>query len=592
MAAENARLPSQVAAPPTELPTPAQAMAAFEELSTLVASVRAPEAGAFARKGNPAGASIILRLDGQILARVTTSGAQCVSEAARQTIEILNQRTSVPRAVRKDAENAPPPVVQKPLLVGLDSERIRVSLELAGPLVPFAPLSFDDVDRELSPGLDGVGARFGDNVSLVFPGTMLTMNLAPGDALASAIAGASGDAGLGVRGNPEAEPGVLAKARGATFFRFRTIHLANPDEGVPPIFLFRGGRVVREREVITASLAAFADSMARNLIARRTSDGAMVGTPLPTLGRFETGSASQAERALAALALARYAEGRATPASEVARSRAREILERLASEPGDAAKSFACSALAFAAAGSLNTDRAEGAIENEALRAFMRACHERLLAGSGAMSAVPEGERSLVAFALGRHAAQTKNAEDVRVAEAAAAAVLSSTTPAQLVSQMPWIGWAELAIADAKGAPVGSAAALREVRDAVYAHALSADAAGPDRADMAGGIVFSTAGAALPTWQSARPLAFLATMLGDARLTDAGEVVKEQARLLPSLRFLMQLNADDAVGQMSLRPREARGGIRAAVWDQRQPADATSLTLLTVCEALRSLDRK
>ncbi len=96
----------------------------------------------------------------------------------------------------------------------------------------------------------------------------------------------------------------------------------------------------------------------------------------------------------------------------------------------------------------------------------------------------------------------------------------------------------------------------------------------------------------MPTWQSARPLAFVATMLGDPRLTDSGEVVKEQARLLPSLRFLKQLDADGAAGQMFLTPDRARGGIRAAVWDQRQPADATSLTLLTVCEALRALDRR
>ena len=605
-AAENAGVRLVVAA----LPTPAQTMAAFEELSALVVAIRAPDTGAFSSAGVPGAASITLRLDGQLLARVTTAGPGCLHEAARQTIEILDQRSRGRSETIKPqtrSETGPdevlvvlkgPPV--RPLLRGLDTERVRISLELAGPLVPFRPKTLDEVDRQLARGLDGVGVRVSSTTEVVFPGAMLTLNIGPGDGLTTAIARATGDVGLGVRGNPDAEPGVLGTSKGAVFFRFRTVHVANPDEGVPPIFLFRGGRVVREREISTASLRLFADLMARNLIARRMTDGTkrgMVGTVLPTLGRFERESASPVEQALAGLALVRYSErfSREDAAWVAARTRAAEILDQLAViEEGEAdpLAGFACAALAVSVFEDVENFGLPGAAASDSVRGFLERCRARLSEGAASMEAVPESERGLVAFALARRAAGTKLVEDVSAAERAVGEVLGGTPLAQLVNQMPWIGWAALALADAKGGAVSSATALREMRETVFAHALSVDAAGPDGGDLVGGIVFSTSGPALPTWQSARPLAFIATMLGDRRVTDAGEVVKEQARLLPSLRFLRQLETDEAAGHLCLWPGGARGGVRVAVWDQRQPADATSLTLLTVCEALRGFEGK
>src|SRR5262249_31356165 len=103
----------------------------------------------------------------------------------------------------------------------------------------------------------------------------------------------------------------------------------------------------------------------------------------------------------------------------------------------------------------------------------------------------------------------------------------SQTSQGNLVSLMPWLGWAEIAQADAKKShevgdgSIPAALALRNMRDQVWDHQLSILDAGDDAPDMVGGIVFNRGfsqgapkGPIFPTWQSVRPLAFIATMLG------------------------------------------------------------------------------
>ena len=38
-------------------------------------------------------------------------------------------------------------------------------------------------------------------------------------------------------------------------------------------------------------------------------------------------------------------------------------------------------------------------------------------------------------------------------------------------------------------------------------------------------------------------------------------------------------------------PETAQGGVRASLWDARQPIEATALTLLAVSDTIRALDR-
>jgi hypothetical protein len=107
--------------------------------------------------------------------------------------------------------------------------------------------------------------------------------------------------------------------------------------------------------------------------------------------------------------------------------------------------------------------------------------------------------------------------------------------------------------------------------------------------DLSGGVLFTTGHQPIPTWQAARPLAFVATMLGDPATTQPEEVPAELVRLLKSLRFLRQLTAEAAEAHMYKDPPRAIGGVRASLFDQRMPPEATAMTLLAVCETIKSL---
>ena len=144
---------------------------------------------------------------------------------------------------------------------------------------------------------------------------------------------------------------------------------------------------------------------------------------------------------------------------------------------------------------------------------------------------------------------------------------------------------------------IPSAIALRRMRDQCWSHQLSITDAGEDAIDMAGGIVFTSglgdgkSGAnPYPTWQCVRPLAFIATMLRDPRLTEPKERSREIVNLMQAMRFLRQLQVDEASAWMYPDPKLAIGGIRASTWDNSLPVDATSMTLLCVVEMIKSLD--
>jgi len=78
--------------------------------------------------------------------------------------------------------------------------------------------------------------------------------------------------------------------------------------------------------------------------------------------------------------------------------------------------------------------------------------------------------------------------------------------------------------------------------------------------------------------------------LRDPRLTERGEIQGEIVRLMEALRYLRQLTASQSEAHMYKDPAKAIGGVRASLFDQRMPPEATAMTLLTVCETLRSLE--
>ncbi len=560
-------------------PGPLETMAAFKALEQWLRDWSVPDAAAVAGLERAGGCAVTLRLDSRTIARAASfdAGAAGLAGAARAALAEALPRLPIPQDVlaRESARAIAP--------------RITVSLELAGPLIPFTPVSFTEVDASLEPGLDGLAARVGERTAGTFPAAMLTMNLPPSDALAAAISQASGDPTLAVKGDPRGQPGALAQSHNARYFKFRVTHLAHLGEGQAPAFLFRSGQVVDPLSITRASMEAFASDLAGHLQRRVLRDGEsrrVIGTLVPFQGRAES-DATPLETLIAVRALARYAaRAPGVDLAELHRLRA-AVTPEAAASPIDAAAWV----LASEALDALPHPDGAPAVD-PATRARIGA----LVAGAhdpdtGWTTEVPAGARGFIAYALAveARAAGLEGAEaEARTARArrAVTAVYVDTPPARLVAQMPWLGLAELLLSDGE---IGAAPALLALREQVWKHQLTDDDA-VDAPDLAGGIVFTSSANPLPTWQSVRPVLFLAAAARDPRLTTERELVPELSRLLGAVRFFRQLAVDDHTAHAAVEPEFAKGGVRSSLWDQRQPIEATSLTLLAVCEVLDTLD--
>ncbi|MBC7770864.1 MAG: hypothetical protein H7210_00080 [Pyrinomonadaceae bacterium] len=596
---------------PGDPPSPAETMRAYRIVDQWVRGWSVPEplgagaAGATA-SGGPAigGASVVLRLDGEVVGR----GSRLIepgenisgNEAIRQAVSDAFSETERKAKVDNDALRA-----EK---VRSLAERVQISLELAGPLIPIDVRTFDQAEQELAPGLDGVAVRIGKRTSSSFPGTMLSNNTSVRMGLSRAASQAGNDPKLSLD-----EPNVLIEKHGARLYRFRVSHLAQTARGASPIFLLRGGQIIEQAEVTTKELREMADRVAEHLLTLAWEGKeayGMTGGYDAANDRSDARFAGPIEQLTAAYALRRYAQSGSLPPARSLELRgfSDRILRDLKTiEPGELVpwEDPVASALWIVVA-SLDPVSATGAQRT----AYPEECKRIVLTSFSALVGygqnVPPGARGLVALALVELAAREQAGglqdEAVGLAEAAVRRVYRETPDGQLVSTMPWLGWAELRLGQVKGEGAGddipAAVALRQMRESVWEHQVGplADHASESRGglpDVVGGVSFGpvlAAGSGV-NWQTAQAVAFLPAMLADARLTPAAERPLEIANLLRSMRFLRQLQADGATEWMFENRAKSLGGIRAATWDQRMPTDASSMTLLAVSEMLRVLEK-
>ncbi|MBK7404035.1 MAG: hypothetical protein IPJ41_05250 [Phycisphaerales bacterium] len=464
---------------------------------------------------------------------------------------------------------------------------LTVSLELAGALTPLGEAELEDPDAALSPGADGLAVRRVDAWLFTFPMVLLASEASPSveyPAMAARLLGAPSKGIELVRD--------LAADSGVAFYRFGVMHVAGVGVGGSAVFLHRCGTVTPASAVTTQGVRAFAIGLLDHFEATRLGGGlnlGLMGQVHPWRGVADPALATPTQQCLAAVALLRLAE---TPGiervdRERATSLARSIMNDLqAVESGEVRTEDdgVAGAIAWVALWGLGAGRHE---EDE-LRPFYDTCERLMREHVAADPTEAKGTvaEALLAWALAERAAST--GQDRKFAEESLRAVLRGARPGALVSLLPWAGWAELALAPEGDVPAGTA--LRRVREQVWEHQLTGTDAGVQDGDLAGGIAFTEGGVSLPTWSSARPVAFLATMLGEPRLTTAGEVQGEAVHLVAAMRFLEQLTPGEAECRFFPDPGLARGGIRASVWDHRMPPEASAMALLTACEFLRSVE--
>ncbi|MBY0309156.1 MAG: hypothetical protein K2Q09_10480, partial [Phycisphaerales bacterium] len=461
-------------------------------------------------------------------------------------------------------------------------------------------------DATLQPGIDGVAVVIGGNVGTCFPGAAASSGLIPSDAVrravAQAAAAARADAGDAAT-LTLLEPADLEKKHGAVLYTFRTTHLAQWRADNGPELLYRGQRLAVQQDADeVAELWHMADRLAGNLVNRLALS--------PRGGDLDLASGRASEptafaAALAAHALDAYVNRREHSAHAAAApvGALTQAASKSADEYQGVAREIAKHAERadrLAATAVLVRDRRSKAEpEVAAVREFFDD-------GLKPKGDVPPGLRGLLIWGDGdwpREAgsaakdARPPDATSLHPAEKPVRDLLASTALSALPGEMPWLGWEELEVDAWLNRPAGrkSAPILREMRRLIWRCQLQDVDAGPDRQDMIGGIAVpggaGAAGEPSPTWQTARLVAFLGTMLGEPEFTGAAERPAEVVRLLGAARFLRQLQVDDALGWMCKEPAYAKGALRNAVWDQRSKTDATAMGLLAVLEVIGGLER-
>jgi hypothetical protein len=570
--------PSVVAA---TLPSADETLAAFRTLDGWVRAWAVPTEPQKLDPPHTTAACITLRLSGKVIGRATVAATDGTSlwRAARDAWV----QADVVLPVEKDALRADN--------IRQITPRITIDLQLAGTMTPILGETFAAAAAPLSPGFDGVAIRAGERWAVVFGGTMLATNLLPEGGLRAAAA----ELGL-----PPAELAALRQRSAVVAYRFPARHLAQSAPSSPPMFLYRGGRVVATSEVDGPALRLAAGRIVAHLISHEWPAAerfGMTGDYNLLSDTYQPLIAPPIDQAAAAAALWRFTRtaGVDRPLSERARRVALKILADLghveADEPDPLGDAAACAMIVVAFA---EADRAGAVIEGAA---DLRTRAESRIAdlydkAKGWSTDLPEGARALGTLALVEIGLR-KGAQPAALdaARSAVRGLFIDTPPQSLVAQMPWLGWAEVRLAGID-AEIPAAVALRDLRALVLTFQLRESDLDSGWLDAVGGVVFTRGRTPLPTWQSLRPVAFLATMLGDDRLTDKEDLPRALSDLRASLRFALQLTIDDEELHLARDPQRARGGVRPSLWEPRAGLQPAAMTRWTLCETLDSLERR
>ncbi len=601
-----------VSGEPAGVITPQRAMASYSIVDAWIRAWKEPTAADVPPDLAAAvrGAAITLRLRGEIVGR---GSKVMLSGAGEEQSPDLPLVAAARAAWREAAQRLPGDndALRQERLKAMAQE-IQISLEVCEELIPMNPLAYDEVDRDLGAGLDGVAVRIAGQLEAIFPASMLVRDQSPADALAACVALASGDAALGIRSNPITQPPALVKSHQAVFYHFRPMHVAQTSMGSAGRFLHRGGRVVSPREITAGSLVDWANGLAgrlERLSVTETMDDTVAnhpeaqgriclripGTIWPAQGRTDPTWANSQQQTTVALALQRYADLR-KEADKPASDRARNIAVRLVRDLLEHAASGAPSVESDEAwvARDLGYRKLLGDLTYEQtfspwhakpgtnpINRWDPVLHVDRVAG---LQETSPG-RKMAWDARGRLAMTLALRSDARAAEQVRD-LYKQLGISNLHEAMPWIGWADLTRGTGSAEPAASAL-LREWRDAVYERMAPSQPPGSDAADLAGGLALPSGKS--PTAQCAGTVAFLASMLASPVLTDPTERPKELSRLLNALRFLRQLTMDEYACYSAVDVEAAIWGVRRSPWDQRLDPQDTAMTLLAVCEAIDAI---
>lgn len=530
-------------------------------------------------------AVVTLRVDGQVFGRGSAASPDpdptVLWQAARRAINGANSKLTKQHDAMWEA------------FIKQLSGRITITIEVGDQLVPVSPSELTLPGFGYSPGSVGLSVRLGDKTDAIGPESIITSRADPARSAAALALSLSNDSNL-VMQSPE-----QLGEQGFVFYRWVPLSLAQPAPGLGGVFTDRGGRFIRPNEITLRTIEALGDDIAAHLMGRRwegVEDYGFVGTLDPVSGTSESPFAAPFEQALGAYALLRYGRDAQSEHQRDAVVAARELMRSLARVEPREQEPWADAVASCMTVVALSELPLEYILGDPDLGVLRTRCLETLdtlySTQGGFVEAVPQPATGLVAQALVASAKLDPRDRTDR-ARSAVARVFLDTPPELLVSQMPFLAWAQLDLLG-EDEEVPTRGALRQMRELVWEHQLRrGDLDWIDR-DLMGGIVFTRASAPLPSWSALRPLSALATMLGDPRLTEggftSGEAPMQIGRLVESIRFVRQLTAEGELMHLYSSVESAHWGVRMALWDQRMPIEASAMALLMLSETRASFD--
>lgn len=561
-----------------------QSLDAFRLVDGWVRDWEVPRVGEPGFAAAPVKVAIVtLRLDGWVLGRgfgfSNDPSPVVVLEAAKGALQSANAKLSTERDAMWDQ-----------YIEDLAS-RITITLEIADRLVPMSESELELPGFGYTPGVLGIAVRRGDRTEIMGPESMLSRNTdmtQSAMALANALAG-DGSAVL-------RSPSELAQS-GYRFYRFEPIVLAHPGESMGAAFIDRGGRVIEGSEIGMRSISELSSNIAQHLMSRQwpgIEPYGMMGALDPVTGTSASPFASPFEQAISAYALLRFGDLGTSNLHRDATAAGTEVLRDLAIVEGDEISAWDDPLSTSMALIALSEIQLIDILGDEPLNTLRTRCISELdglyTPADGFDVSLPKTTHGLITHALVRVALLDPRDRTQR-AQSALSRVFEETPMGGLVGQMPFLGWAAMELS-LQGQEIESQELLVEMRDIIWEHQLTReDLAWMDR-DLAGGIVFTSSSTPLPSWVSMRPLAVLATMLGDDRLTpgtvSSGEIPVQISRQVRAIRFIRQLCAAEETLHLYASPKNASWGVRMALWDQRMPVEADAMALLTLTETTRS----
>ncbi|MCE9620525.1 MAG: hypothetical protein K8R92_11555 [Planctomycetes bacterium] len=520
-------------------------------------------------------AGVVLRLNGrpvgQAWASSNSDGAACLGRALLKALQQANADRIL--AALPEAERAEAP------------QKISLEIELVGEARPLIGDRVDALAARIDNGRQAMAIRAGDRWAFSLPSMQQSLNQTqlPWYTMVAMAREVGVEAGADKK---------FQLPEGVVVYRADTRRLAQIAAKAPPFEVTRGMLTVPLSDINAASLDRMAIAIAAHLGGRiRPSDGLTpetidmlqalgpAGEYQPALGCATQQVCSPLEQAMAAYAMARFAE---LPFSESDRIAARAFaistlhaLQRVVGEERNPLDHPAAAAACALTIQSLN--RTGAAWQDPPTQEWSKLFKTKVAEHFRKSERADLQTWALCAAAFAEEApdevaAELDKAWQVRPVE-------------QLLAASPWLLLAEQRVGKASD-HVKAKEAWELLQPLLVRNQLSRKLDPDLAADLDGGWATTATGAAVATAQSSRPALTLALAMNPSLFgSSAAANDSSLDSLRRALRFLKQLQVDQASCYAFRDPEKSIGGIRAAPWDSNQPLGANATTLLTLLEA-------